>query len=242
MRMAKEIQHIFITGASSGIGRETARRLAASGKSLFLTGRASTKLEETSEACRAAGASAVKWEAGDLTQPGVACRLAEAATKEMGKLDATVHCAGVGLVKSSTDIDDAEFTRVTNINLRATFLVAKAACRIMADQGGGRFVTLPGILGKFPMKGMAAYCASKFGVTGMLKCMALELQRKGIQFTLLHLGGVDTPFYDGLAMNPQRDKMISAETAAQLVVGALEAPAHLVLNEIVMQPDVHQFL
>ena len=90
------------------------------------------------------------------------------------------------------------------------------------------------------MKNAAAYIASKFAVAGLIRAMALEHQRSGIKYSLFYFGGVDSPFWDELAMNPQRDKMIPLEQAAEMVVQTLGLPPHLVLNEVVLQPDSHQ--
>jgi NAD(P)-dependent dehydrogenase (short-subunit alcohol dehydrogenase family) len=235
-----DYQRIFITGAGSGIGRACAVLLAARGRDLFLTGRASDKLAAAADAC--AGAAAVHHEAGDLTRPGEAARLVEAAAAAMGGLDAVVHCAGVGLICPALATSDMEFSRVLNVNTRATFLVAQASCRLMAPAKRGRFLTIPGILGKAPMKNAAAYVASKYAVTGMIKVFSQEFQRAGLQFCLFHFGGVDTPFWDGLAMAVQRDRMIPADYAAAQIVAALEAPTHLIASEVVIQPETHQLL
>ena len=72
--------------------------------------------------------------------------------------------------------------------------------------------------------------------------MATEWQRSNIGVSLLYLGGVDTPFWDGIDMRVQRDKMLRAEDAARAMVYALEAAPAGVLNEMVLQPDSHQFI
>lgn len=226
------MEKILITGASSGIGRATAARLLERGKSVFVHGRSAAKLEELFPGCPQA--------AKDLLPPGAAAELVETAVQELGGLDAVVHCVGVGLIKPAAETTDAEFSRVLNVNTRVTFLVAQAAARLMGEQKHGLFLTIPGILGRAVMKNAAAYIASKFAVTGLIKAMAQEYQRVGVRFSLLHLGGVDTPFWDDLGMKVQRDKMIPAGTAADLIVQALELPPHLVLNELVLQPDSHQ--
>lgn len=236
--MNADFSRILITGASSGIGAATARALAEeSGCRLFLTGRSEEKLAKVASGCGAAVAAS---RSADLTAPGAAAALVEAAREALGGLDAVVHAAGIGLIKPALDTTDGEFVRVTNLNVRGTFLVAQAACRHMAEQKKGRFLTFPGILGKAPMKHASAYVASKFAVTGLVKALALEFQRQNIQFTLFHFGGVDTPFWDELAMNPKRDAMIPADLAAAQVVAALAAPSHLVCNEVVLQPAGHQ--
>lgn len=228
------MSRILITGASSGIGRELALRLAARGESLALTGRSEEKL-----AGIAPGAVVV---AGDLTLPGVAESVVEKAVEAMGGIDVVIHCAGVGLIKAAADTTDAEFTRVMNVNTRATFLTAQAACRVMAAAKKGLFITIPGILGKAPMKNASAYVASKYAVTGLIKCFAQEYQRSGVRFCLFHFGGVDTPFWDQIQMAVQRDKMIPVATAADLILQAVDAPPHLVLSEVVMQPESHQLV
>jgi NAD(P)-dependent dehydrogenase (short-subunit alcohol dehydrogenase family) len=160
----------------------------------------------------------------------------------LGSIDVVVHCAGIGLIKPAADTSDAEFTHVMNVNTRATFLLARESCRVMAAAKKGLFITIPGILGKAPMRNASAYVASKYAVTGMIKCFAQEYQRSGIRFCLFHLGGVDSPFWDNIAMAVQREKMIPVSTAADLILQAIDAPPHLVLSEVVMQPESHQLI
>lgn len=228
------MQKILITGASSGIGRQLAGDLAVRGHSVFLTGRSAEKLD----AVDVSGGRL----AADLTSPGAAEQVIAAAVEALGGLDVVVHCAGVGLIKAAAETTDAEFTRVMNVNTRATFLVAREACRVMAAAKKGLFLTIPGILGKAPMKNASAYVASKYAVTGLVKCLAQEYQRSGIRFGLFHFGGVDSPFWDGIGMSVQRDKMIPVATASALILQAIEAPPHLVLSEVVMQPESHQLV
>ncbi len=228
---------VLITGATSGIGRETALKLAAQGVSLSLTGRCPEKLE----ALAAELTNPPQYHlAGDLTSEKFVIQLVSESDSVMGGFDAVVHCAGIGLIKPVFETTDAELYKVLNINLRVTYLVARETCKVMVRDKRGLFVTLPGILGKAPMRGAAIYAASKYGVVGLLKCMALELQRFGVGFTLLHLGGVDTPFWDNIEMKVDRTKMISASTASDVILTALSQPGHLVLNELTLQPESHQ--
>ncbi|MBU3664394.1 MAG: SDR family oxidoreductase [Chthoniobacterales bacterium] len=230
----------LITGASSGIGRELALRLAARGAKLVLSGRSEGKLSEVAAACT--GATAVETVASDITSPGAAEALVAKACESMGGIDCVIHCAGIGLIKPAAETTDAEFSKVVNTNLRGTFLVAREACKAMAAQKHGLFITLPGILGKAVMKNAAAYIASKFGVTGLIKTFAQEYARSGVRFCLFFLGGVDSPFWDGINMAVQRDKMIPLPTAADLIMQAIDAPPHLVLAEVVLQPESHQLV
>jgi NAD(P)-dependent dehydrogenase (short-subunit alcohol dehydrogenase family) len=226
------MKRILLTGASSGIGRETAKLLLDLGWEVFGHGRAESRLTEVFPAGR--------FLSSDLTAPGAVQALVDASHEALGGLDGVVHCAGVGLIKPALETTDAEFTRILNINTRLTFLLAQATGKIFTAQKSGLFLTLPGILGKAVMKNASAYIASKFAVTGMLKAMGQEWQRQGVRISLLHLGGVDTPFWDNLGMPVQRDKMIPPTVAAKWIVEILQLPPHLVLGELTLQPESHQ--
>jgi NAD(P)-dependent dehydrogenase (short-subunit alcohol dehydrogenase family) len=234
------MQKFLITGASSGIGRALAIRLAARGAHLTLNGRSESKLAEVTSAC--AGAALVECVAADITAAGAAENLVQRSFEAMDGLDCVIHCAGIGLIKPAAETTDAEFTKVVNTNLRGTFLLARESCRVMAAQKKGLFITLPGILGKAVMKNASAYIASKFGVSGLIKAFAQEYQRSGIRFCQFYLGGVDSPFWDDLGLPVQRDKMIPLATAADLIFQAIDAPPHLALAEVVLQPESHQLV
>lgn len=226
--------NILITGATSGVGAELAKRLSARGDTLFLTGRSEEKLQNLD---LDAGSVAL-----DLTETGAAEQLVASAIAAMGSIDVVVHCAGIGLIKPAADTSDAEFTHVMNVNTRAAFLLAREVCKPMAAAKKGLFITIPGILGKAPMRNASAYVASKYALTGMIKCFAQEYQRSGLRFCLFHLGGIDSQFWDNIQMAVQRDKMIPVSTAADLILQAIDAPAHLVLSEVIMQPESHQLI
>jgi NAD(P)-dependent dehydrogenase (short-subunit alcohol dehydrogenase family) len=228
-------QKILITGASSGIGRAAARLLWEHGHAVFLTGRDAGRLATVAEECGGA-----PMEVGELTESGVAARVVNSAAEALGGMDGVLHCAGAGLIKPLVETGDEEVTRILNVNTRAAYFVLRESCRVMAAAKRGLFATIPGILGRAAMRNATAYCASKWAVTGMVKAAALEYQRQGIRFTLLHLGGVDTPFWDHVTLAVQREKMIPAEVAASWLVAAVEQPGHLVLSEVVLQPESHQ--
>jgi len=229
---ATDVKKVLITGASSGIGREVAKSLISRKHSVFLTGRNELSLNEIEDS---AGILA-----GDLTSSAFVSNLVESSIESLGNIDVFVHCAGVGLIKKVKDMTDLDFVKVTNTNMRATFLIAQKIGEIMAKSGGGRFIYTPGILGRAPMSGASAYCASKFGAIGFLKSMELEYRSKGIQFTYFYFGGVDTPFWDKLEMNVVRDKMIPVNYAASSIVNVIESPCHLVTGDVIIQPQTHQ--
>jgi short-subunit dehydrogenase len=122
-------------------------------------------------------------------------------------------------------------------------LLSQASVRVMSARKAGHIVHVVGILGRAPMANATVYCASKYGLSGFLAALRAEVSRRfNIKVTALYLGGVDTPFYDNPAveMRVQRDKMLSADDAAQAILYALNQPAHLVMGELTLQPESHQ--
>ncbi len=110
----------------------------------------------------------------------------------------------------------------------------------MEKQKSGSVVVLPGILGRAAMSQAAAYCASKFALTGLVKALAMEYKRAGVRFSLLHLGGVNTSFWDSMTMRVQREKMLTVDAAARAVFFAATQEGDGVLGELVLQPESHQ--
>jgi NAD(P)-dependent dehydrogenase (short-subunit alcohol dehydrogenase family) len=144
------------------------------------------------------------------------------------------------VLKPFAETTEAEFVRLVGVNALGAFLLCKAIVPLMERQRGGHIIALPGILGRAPMAQAAAYCASKYALTGMLKSLALETKRAGVRFSLLHLGGVDSSFWDQISMRVQRDKMLTVEAAARAVFFAASQEGEGVVGELVLQPESHQ--
>jgi NAD(P)-dependent dehydrogenase (short-subunit alcohol dehydrogenase family) len=232
---------IIITGASSGIGRATALALAKLGAKLGLAARNYAALSAAADQARQLGAQAIAVPT-DVTQKDQVADLVSEVLATFGRIDGLVNCAGVGVIRPIEQLTEEDIDRTYAVNTKGVILVSQAVGAAMLKTGGGRIVTPVGTMGRYVMRGSAAYSASKWGAVGALKAMATEWQRSGIGISLLYLGGVNSPFWDAIEMKVQRDKMLSVEDAAQAIVSALQAPAGSVLNELVLQPDSHQFI
>ncbi|MBO9345449.1 MAG: SDR family oxidoreductase [Chloroflexi bacterium] len=232
---------IIITGASSGIGRATALALAKLGAKLGLAARNYAALSAVADQARQLGAQAIAVPT-DVTQKDQVADLVSEVLATFGRIDGLVNCAGVGVIRPIEQLTEEDIDRTYAVNTKGVILVSQAVGAAMLKTGGGRIVTPVGTMGRYVMRGSVAYSASKWGAVGALKAMATEWQRSGIGISLLYLGGVNSPFWDAIEMKVQRDKMLSVEDAAQAIVSALQAPAGSVLNELVLQPDSHQFI
>ena len=230
-------KNILIVGATGGIGRETARILKPSGAHLFLMGRKSDELSALANELRIPIHHCF---ITDITEPAQVDAAATMIHAEAGALDVLINASGVGIIKPMETLTHEDLMQSLNINLVGAFNLLKAFLPPMQERKKGLIINLPGVLGKTPMAGAAAYSASKYGLNGMLKSVREELKRTDIRITNIFLGGTDTPFWDTIDMRVQRDKFVSAEEAARAIWYLCQQPSSGVVSEIVLQPFNHQ--
>lgn len=232
---------VIITGAGRGIGRALALRLAAAGARLTLAARTLTEIEGLAAELRAQGGQAVAV-GTDVTEAREVQNMVGEAKAQFGRVDAVYYGAGLGVLSGALDLKAADLDRMWETNLKGLLYTAQAAIPLMVADGGGHFVVPVGILGRHVMRNSAGYSASKFAVVGLLRALGEEYNRRGLRFTMLYFGGVDTSFWDSIDMKVDRSKMITAAAAAEAAAYALLAPGPAVVNEIVMQSESHQFI
>jgi NAD(P)-dependent dehydrogenase (short-subunit alcohol dehydrogenase family) len=232
---------VVIVGATGGIGRATAQTLAKSGYSLVLAARGQAELELLAQSCKELGVDGVMSIPVDITVKSQVEALFVKAKDHYGQVDVVINSAGMGRLKPIQTLTEEDFDQMIALNLKGTFLVSQAAALAFGTAGGHIF-NIPGILGQYPMATAAGYCASKFGVVGLTKSMALDLKRSNVRFTLLYLGGIDSPFWDEAGMKVQRDKMLHPEQVAQAIAFALSLESPAIPTELVIQPESHVFV
>jgi short-subunit dehydrogenase len=230
-------KNVLLIGATGGIGSRAAKLLAGSGANLFITGRNEAKLQEVATACNLGEA---KYMALDISDVAAVAVLKEKYFQQYPSIDILVNAAGIGIIKSMDTLDEAEFMKTLHYNLYAPFLLMKAFLPAMKEVKKGLIINIPGILGKVPMAGAAAYSASKFGLVGMMQSIREELKRTDIRITNLFLGGVDSPFWDNIDLKVQRDKMVQSDEAAKAIWFLCQQPRSGVVSEMVLQPFNHQ--
>ena len=230
-------KNILITGATGGIGAAIVKLLSQSGAVVFITGRNPEKLYSTAQNC---GIPNERIFAADLTQPDAVAKLKEAYFHQLPAIDILINAAGIGIIKNMDALSEEDFLQVIQNNLYAPFLLLKAFLPAMKDEKKGLIINIPGVLGKTPMAGAAAYAASKYGLVGMLQSIREELKRTEIRITNIFLGGTDTAFWDTIELRVQREKMIIAEEAARAIWFLCQQPTSGVVSEMVLQPFNHQ--
>lgn len=228
---------VVVAGATGGIGAHLVRLLHQSGAVLFITGRNATKLAELAASLSIPPEHCF---ATDLSDQNGMLRLGEAVLERLGTPDILINTAGVGIIKPLEQLTAEDLMTSLQTNLVGSFLFVKAFLPAMKEAKKGLIINVPGVLGKVPMAGAAAYSASKYGLVGMMQSIREELKRTEIRITNLFLGGVDSPFWDTIDLRVQKDKMIREEEAARTIWFLCQQPASGVVSEMVLQPFNHQ--
>lgn len=230
---------VVIVGATGGIGSTLTRKLASTGARLVLAARDDTSL--TNLVAQLPETEQVLLVPTDISDRQQVDALMEKTIERFGQIDVLVNAAGAAVMKPYSNLEPADLEAMLDVNLKGSFYTCQAAAELMQERKSGHICNLVGILGKHSMSMAAAYCASKFGVVGFTKCMAEELKRFGIKFTLFYFGGVDSPFWDNVSLKVDRKKMLKPETAADAIMYALCAEPQAVPLEINIQPESHLF-
>ncbi|TYP92759.1 NADP-dependent 3-hydroxy acid dehydrogenase YdfG [Fodinibius salinus] len=234
---------VLIVGGSGGIGSACGRVFAKAGAKVVLAARNQQKVEEVAKEINDEGGEAfvINVEVTDLASVS---KMAREVTEDLGSIDVLVNAFGTAVIQPLLDINPEDAKEMLDVNVYGTFLVTQTVVRYMATKKKGRVIMFPGSVGKYSMKNSSLYSASKFAITGFTKSLVKEYKRSGVKFTLMYLGGVDTPMWDSetVDMRVQKDKMLSAEEVAKSTYYAANQPEGSVLNEITIQPESHQMV
>jgi len=236
-------QVALVTGASSGLGRATARALAQAGADVGMIGRSETELDQVAEEITAIGRRALTMPL-DLADESQVLTTITQFLDRFGRVDILVNAAGTDIPGSVEELQPGDWDHVLDVNLRAPFLLAKAVFPSMRAAGHGTIVNVSSVAGKRGWANASAYCASKFGLTGLTQAIAAEGKPHGIRACILYPGGMDTNWgswstAERLAKprEPRSStKALPPEDVAALIVWIATAPSALVLNEVIISP------
>ena len=201
-------KRVVITGASRGLGSLLAHAFSAGGASVALVARTEPDLKAVLGELPGPAIALT----GDITDEGFNEAVVDAAVAEWGGLDVWIGNAGISpVVAGPRETDPAVWRHVLDVNLTGAFLGARAAARVLGE--GGRIIFTGSVLGERPRQGLAAYSASKAGLAGMAKGLALDLAVAGITVNVVAPGWFDSPLADGWKRKPELADAITSHTA-----------------------------
>ncbi len=196
----------FVTGASRGIGRATALSLAAAGHTVILAARDQQKLDEVAGAIRSAGGAAHTVQI-DLSSPE-SIQQAFAQAKEIGTVTILVNNAGITRDGLAMRMKPEDWSAVLNTNLTGAFLCIQQVLQGMMKERWGRIINIASVVGESGNAGQANYVASKAGLVGLTKSLAIELGSRNITVNAITPGFIETDMTAVLG-EPIREKMLA---------------------------------
>jgi len=206
----------LVTGASRGIGRAIAARLAAQGAIVVCAARGDNARATASEISAAGGkAEAI---ALDVTDDGALANAPSEIVEKHGRLDVVVSNAGITRDQLLMRMKRDDWDAVIATNLTATFTLAQAAIRPMLKQRGGRIIAIGSVVGEIGNAGQVNYAASKAGLIGLAKALAREVASRGITVNVITPGMIDTDMTRAISEKAQVD------WASQIPLGRLGTP------------------
>lgn len=229
-------QVVVVMGASSGIGRETARRFAEKGAKVVVSARSVPGLDSLVGEIRAAGGTAVSHPA-DVAEWDQVKAVADRAAAEFGGLDTWVHAAAVSVYAPFPALDPEEFRRTVDVGLVGQAYGALAALPHLQARGGGALIHISSILAGMVFPLQAPYAAAKHGLKGMLDVLRMDLAHEGVPVSVTNVmpASINTPFFD-----KARSKIGVAPTAPppvyepSLVADAILRAAETPIPEVVV--------
>jgi 3-oxoacyl-[acyl-carrier protein] reductase len=232
----------LITGASGGIGRATALRLAEQGYGLMLSGRDSAKLEQLAEELRqrTQGRCQADFHAADISDEAAVKPLFQQLQQRFGRLDLLVNAVGILLEAPLAMTRSADLQRLFQVNLFASYYCCQFAARLMARQRQGCIINLASSVGEQGAAGLSAYAASKAAISGLTQSLAKELAPLGIRVNAVAPGFIDTTMtaaYQGERRAQVVERTLSgragrAEEVAGLIAYLASAEAAYITGQV----------
>ena len=231
----------IITGGGSGIGRAIATAYAAEGVRVAVAGRRREKLDESVALIERAGGSALAV-ATDVSSEDQVARLFAATLSAWGRLDIVVNNAG-GFAGAPTDEFPLQMWRdMIDANLTGAFLCCREAFRVMKAQRSGRIINIGSTSAKVPRPKSAAYAASKWGLDGLTRMLAIEAREFGVAVSIIHPGNTVPGVWSGQEDKVKHEGLMDASSVARVAVLMASLPSDTNLYESIVLPVSMPFL
>lgn len=242
MTMLKQ-KVVIITGASSGIGQATARKLAESGAQVMLTARREDRLKKLQAEIASEGGSAV-YHRADITQVGEVAEVANQTLSAFGRIDALFNNAGIMPLSMIDKLHVGEWEQMVDVNIKGVLYGIAAVLPHMLERGQGHIINVSSVAGHVIFPGASVYCGTKFAVRAITEGLRTDLRGKAdIRVSLISPGAVSTELShtitdpDIIAMfKTSGVTPLNPDSIANTVKYVLEQPADVDVNEIIVRP------
>jgi NADP-dependent 3-hydroxy acid dehydrogenase YdfG len=238
MNSSKNKLRAIITGASSGIGKDTALAFAKAGIDVAVVSRSLNRLEGVASAARETGVESKAYQLDLLDLDKIRAKIA-AIAEDFGAIDILVNNAGMGYTNLLADTSLNEWQQVINLNLTSIFQCVQGILPQMRARSSGTIINVASIAASSFFPGWGAYSVSKAGLIAFSKTLAAEEKANGIRVMSISPGAVNTSLWDTDTVKADfnREAMLTSEVVARSILYAAMLPAGAVLEEITIMPS-----
>ncbi|HEY5533552.1 MAG TPA: SDR family oxidoreductase [Ignavibacteria bacterium] len=226
---------IWVTGASTGIGKEIATAFSKAGHIVVISARRKSRLAAIASEIKFAGREASAFVCNVASERSVHST-AKRIREKYGKIDALINNAGVTIFKSILETKIPDFDNVVNTNLRGTFLCIKAVLPFMIKNKKGHIINIISVSANTVFEEGAAYSASKAGTLALTNVLRKEVRRFNIKVSSILPGAVETPMWDSKSRQKYHSKMMSPADIAQIALNIFNQPKKVLIEDIVVRP------
>lgn len=221
---------VVITGASSGLGAATSEVFAEAGWNVVLAARRRGRLDEVAGRLDGAAGSTLVVPT-DVSDPQAVDALIDATLDRFGRVEVLINNAAIDHPGPITEVTVQQWREIVNVNLNGVFYASKAVFDPMAAAGGGYIINISSVAGRKGWPNAAAYCATKFALTGFTQALAGEGEPVGIRCAVIYPGGMDTAWNAG-----ETGEFLAPAQVGRFLLHMATQDASLVVNEAVVAP------
>ncbi len=222
---------VVITGAGSGLGASLAKKYSNRGSHVCLLGRTESRLkkvaEQLSESCSIY--------AVDVTDKSAVANVMNAIKEEVGSVDLLINNAGTGVFDLAENINEEAVHRMIDINLKGTIFCTQEILPDMKKRNQGTIVNVVSTAGLEGKVTESVYCASKFGVRGFTESLVLELDGTGVRVFGAYMGGMRSPFWDGILPDDVQENLMDTDDIADIIIENAKVRKNLLVTEVVIK-------
>ena len=227
----------IVTGASRGVGRATATRLARAGICVFLAARNVDDLNQVAMEINSDNGNALAIPT-DVTQAQSVQNLVDQVVKETGQIDLLVNNAGVGIFESVVDSNPDNWQSVIQSNLTSIYLCSKAVLPIMLDKKSGQIINILSVAAQVAFPFASAYCAAKAGALALSNVLREEVRSEGVRVTAVLPGSINSSFWDKMEQHPDLDLMLKPHHLADTILQLAMSPVDMTVESVTVTPPL----
>lgn len=225
----------LITGANRGIGKGIALKFAKEGYNIAAFARDEKTLHKAVEEYKALGADVI-WFLGDAADEKFAADSVKKVIEKFGTVDVLINNAGTRVFKKVVDATLDDFKKQVNPNIFGVFNFTHEVLPFMIKQKSGNIINIASLAGKNAFPTGAMYSATKHAVLGFTKSLMLEVREYNIRVAAICPGSVNTEFFDGISMKPNKEKILQVNDVAEAVFAIISLPQGANMSEIDIRP------